>query len=50
MQVGIRVQSAVTILHLTKVKPRTPKYKEASYIAGPPEGHTHLSWKIDRDD
>ena len=39
----------LNILHSTKVKPRTPKYKEASYIAEPPEGDTHLSWKIDRD-
>ena len=44
----------LNILHSTKVKPRTPKYKEASYITGnyqrTAEGHTHLPWKIDQHD
>ena len=40
----------ITQMHSTKVKPRIPKYKEASYIAGSPEDHTHQPWKIERDD
>ena len=49
-RISLSDPAPLNILHSTKVKPRTRKYKEESYIAGPPEGHTHLSWKIDRDD
>ena len=49
-RISLSDPAPLNILHSTKVKPRTPKYKEASYIAEPPEGHTHQPWKIDRDD
>ena len=53
-RISLSDPAPLNILHSTKAKPRTPKYKEASYITGnyqrAPEGHTHLPWKIDRHD
>ena len=33
-RISLSDPAPLNILHSTKVKPRTPKYKEASYIAG----------------
>ena len=53
-RISLSDPAPLNILHSTKAKPRTPKYKEASYITGnyqrAPKGHTHLPWKIDWHD